>query len=137
MKPAAIMATLRRPITARVQIRRSTAVMAVLFLGLGALWLGVKAPSASSSSTVSGLEKSLPLGGSITITRQAPATTIVPRTTTTTRPATTTTTPTLSSTTQPPTGNPTTTATIPSTIPGPPSTTTTVGGLSTTTPSTT
>ncbi len=142
MRLTELTTSMRRPVSARITIRRSTAVMAVLFLGLGALWLGVK-PSSASPSTATNralnqVLNSLPPGGSITLTRPGPTatttTTAAPPTTTTTTvvPASTTTTRPRSTTTKPPRG--TTTTTAPSAGAGSP--TTTVGGRSSTTSST-
>ena len=95
------LAALRRPISDRVRVRWSTAVMAILFLGLGALYLEVKttpSSTAATSKTINDVTKGLQPGDSIVITRPGTTTTTtvagVPSrpagTTTTTSPATTT-----------------------------------------------
>ena len=136
MRLTELTTSLRRPVSDRITIRRSTAVMAVLFLGLGALWLGVK-PSSASPSTATNralnqVLNNLPPGGSITLTRPGPTTTTTtttaPPTTTTVAPASTTTTRPLSTTTKPPKST--------TSAPRAGSPTTTVGGRSTTTSST-
>jgi hypothetical protein len=144
------LAALGRPISARVRVRWSTAVLAILFLGLGALYLEVRTtpPSvAATNKALNDLRKSLQPGESIVITRPPPTTTTtvvgVPsrpaETSTTTSPATTTalapstTTALVPSTTQ--LGHsPTTSTSLPGI--GAPSTTTVPGTGSTSTSST-
>ena len=95
------LAALRRPISDRVRVRWSTAVMVILFLGLGALYLEVKtttSSTAAASKTINDVTKGLQPGDSIVISRPGTTTTTtvarVPSrpsgTTTTTSPATTT-----------------------------------------------
>jgi hypothetical protein len=116
MKPTAITAALRRPLSARVEIRRSTALMAVLFLGLGALWLVVKSPSTSSatasSKALGQALKNLPPGVAFTYTPLTTSTTVrSASTTTTTIPGHVTTAPSPLTTTPPQTTTTTTTTT--------------------------
>ena len=92
MKDTGVFAALRRPMSTRLRMRWSTAVMAILFLGLGALWLEVKTGASSSSASntakaVNDVGKGLAPGESITITHNGTTTTTVP---TTTAPTTTT-----------------------------------------------
>jgi hypothetical protein len=133
MKPTAITAALRGPLSTRVLIRRSTALMTVLFLGLGALWLAVKSPSTTSSSdaskALSQAVKGLPPGGVITFSRPATTSTTGRAATTTTTIATSVTTVPASLTTKPPRTT-TTTTTTPT---GGLGSTTTVGRPTTTT----
>ena len=54
MKLSGVLAVLRRPISTRFRVRWSTIVMAIVFLGLGSLWLEVKtSPSAASAANTS------------------------------------------------------------------------------------
>jgi hypothetical protein len=47
-----VVAAVRRPISSRVAVRRSTALMGVLFIGLGGVWLEVKSSNSTSVATV-------------------------------------------------------------------------------------
>jgi hypothetical protein len=109
MKPGAFMTAVRRPLSARIKVRRSTALMLVLFLGLGALWLAVKAPSTSSAAAtkVTGLQpgERFTLYGSPTTVPHATVTT-----TTLTAPAQSTTTVTPPTVPEPPANTTTTTS---------------------------
>jgi len=104
MKPAAILAALRQPVSKRVRVRRSTVLMVVMFLGLGALWLAERTPSATgvSFSCPNGCQVQHGANGRDIVSPNPATTTTVPPTTTTrpttTRPTTTTTRPTASTT---------------------------------------
>jgi hypothetical protein len=95
IKLTAIPGALRRPVSRRVKVRRSTALMVVLFIGLGALWLEVRTPSTSSTSGSRTIDQvinsGLKPGETLTITRSGTTTTIEAPTTSTTRPETSTT----------------------------------------------
>jgi cytoskeletal protein RodZ len=133
-KLTAIPGALRRPVSRRLRVRRSTALMVVLFIGLGVLWLQVRTPSTSSTAGSRALEQAinsgLKPGESLTITRAATTTTVAPPTSTT-QPGTPTTTRVPSTTETVPPGHSTTTAPHLRQEP-----TTTVGVSATTEPST-
>ncbi len=98
------LAAMRRPISEWLRVRWSTAVMAILFLGLGALYVEIKTTPSSAAATSKALNdvtKGLQPGDSIVITRSGTTTTTTtvvrvpsgPAETTTTISQTTTTTP--------------------------------------------
>jgi hypothetical protein len=127
-----VVSKLRGPVSDRIRIRRTTVVLFVLFVGLGALWLAVRTEAANSTQGVFVEPKP---GGGFTITRFPTTTTKEQTTTTTTEPASPT------SVAPPTTGGVTPTTTVPPTsAPGvhsPATTTTTVAphGATTTTSS--
>jgi hypothetical protein len=84
-----LVSALRGPVSERIRIRRSTVLLFVLFIGLGALWLGVRTEAATSSQGV--IVEPKP-GGGFTITR-APTTTVAKSVSTTTAPPVATTAP--------------------------------------------
>ena len=114
MKLTRWLRVVRGPVSNRIPLRRSTAVMAVLFVGLGVLWLTVRTNDSGSASS-GGSTNTVPSGFHL-----------VPDTTTTTSPSTTTTT------------IPTTTTTSlePTTVPAPATTLPPVTTTSTTVPTT-
>jgi hypothetical protein len=129
-----IVSKFRGPVSDRIRIRRTTVLLFVLFVGLGALWLAVRTEAANSTQGVFVEPKP---GGGFTITRFPTTTTKVETTTTTTEHAPAT------SVAPPTTGEVTSTTTVPPTSapgvhsPGPATTTTTVAphGSATTTSS--
>ncbi len=141
-RPASVMEGLQAPISARIRMRRSTALIVVLFLGFGALWLSVKTNSSTAATNTDKAFNQV-LNG----LKPNESFTIIRTPTTTSRPVATVPTPGASSTTvgpTPTTGSAslttTTTRATTTTSPGGRSTTTTptttasVGGGSTTTP---
>jgi hypothetical protein len=73
---------LNGPVSERIRIRRTTVLLVVLFVGLGALWLAVR--TETSSSGQGGVFVEPKPGGGFTITRVPTTTTKVPSTSTTT-----------------------------------------------------
>lgn len=117
---------LRQPLAARVPIRRSSALMAVLFVGLGVLWLNVKTnPSGAShsgqtSNTVPPGYVITPVPGTSTTT-PTPSATTTPSTTVASSATTRAPNPTTSTTVvvhSPSTTTAATTATTTTTVPG-------------------
>jgi hypothetical protein len=125
-----VVAKFRGPVSDRIRIRRTTVLLFILFVGLGALWLAVRTEAANSSQGVFVEPKP---GGGFTITRFPTTTTKAESTTTTTEPASPT------SVAPPTTRGGTTTTTVPPTsapsVHSPATTTTTVAphGATTTT----
>jgi len=77
-----VVTKLNGPVSQRIRIRRTTVLLLVLFVGLGALWLGVR--TEASSSGQGGVFVEPKPGGGFTITRVPTTTTKVPSTSTTT-----------------------------------------------------
>jgi hypothetical protein len=127
-----VMTKFRGPVSDRIRIRRTTVLLFILFVGLGALWLAVRTEAANSTQGVFVEPKP---GGGFTITRFPTTTTKAESTTTTTEPASPT------SVAPPTTRGGTTTTTVPPTsapsVHSPATTTTTVAlhGATTTTTS--
>jgi hypothetical protein len=85
MKVSRVIAALRKPISARIRVRWSTAVMAILFVGLGSLWLEVKtSPSTNTNRAINDVSRGLAPGESITITHNGTTTTTTTAPTSTT-----------------------------------------------------
>jgi hypothetical protein len=103
---------LRGPVSHRIRIRRSTVLLFLLFVGLGALWIGVRTEAATSTQGV--IVEPKP-GGGFTITSFPTTTTKTSTTTATTQPVSTT----LRTSPAPPTTGPSpTTTVVPTTAPG-------------------
>ncbi len=79
-----VVSKFRGPVSDRIRIRRTTILLFILFVGLGALWLAVRTESSSSTQGVFVEPKP---GGGFTITRFPTTTTKAETTTTTTEPA--------------------------------------------------
>jgi hypothetical protein len=101
-----VVAKFRGPVSDRIRIRRTTVLLFVLFIGMGALWLGVRTEASTSAQGVVVEPKP---GGGFTITRVPTTTTKPTSTTTTTQPTPTT------SLVPPTTGGVTRTTTVPAT----------------------
>jgi hypothetical protein len=82
-----VVSKFRGPVSDRIRIRRTTILLFVLFVGMGALWLAVRTEAANSTQGVFVEPKP---GGGFTITRFPTTTTKAEATTTTTAPAPTT-----------------------------------------------
>jgi hypothetical protein len=145
-----VVAAVRQPISGRVAVRRSTALMGILFIGLGGLWLEVKSSNPASAAAANSnlgnavnraLGGDLQPGDTITITRTGTTTTIPAHGSPSTSVGATTTAPTtLPSTSEPPSTGTSSTIGTPGSAPsssppttGSTSTATTVAGHSTTT----
>jgi hypothetical protein len=79
-----VVSKFRGPVSDRIRIRRTTVLLFVLFVGLGALWLAVRTEAANSTQGVFVEPKT---GGGFTITRFPTTTTKAETTTTTSKPA--------------------------------------------------